>query len=537
VLPLPDYLRPEWIDPHDEWISLCQMLHWRGSLPFVHPDYDLDEMGDAGVRALAGTLDDIHVRLARTRADAFVQYVMRHERDNSPLLNAPFHKEWHAYFDENPRAILEAPVEHAKTQQIAVGRSLFALGQDRNRRLAIVSLTQETHADKIAGQIRRCIDRNPRLRRVFPHLRKSPLAGDQWGASRLYVERDTNSKDPSIGSYGLFGPINGSRLDGIILDDLLNFENTRSIAQMKKIVGWLDSEVLQRVTPDGFVWWIGTPWREDDPMHEVAKRAGWVSRSYSAVTNHESPMEEWKPLWPSQFSRERLIKRYEETTPIDFARMLLCQVRTKKSARFQADWIEHAKELGRGTTLVDQAPHYRDGRRMRCFTGVDVGIGQTENHDLSCVFTIGAIGGKRHVLKIDTGNWDAPTLIDKISTHKEGFDSIVYVENNAAQDFLVQWSNQMGVYVQGVTTTAKRKYDSRFGVEHIAIEMRNGGWVIPSGDDGQTIEPEVREWIREMLYYTPDAHTGDRLMASWIAREASRRHGIPVMGHATTMRR
>ena len=26
----------------------------------------------------------------------------------------------------------------------------------------------------------------------------------------------------------------------------------------------------------------------------------------------------------------------------------------------------------------------------------------------------------------------------------------------------------------------------------------------------------------EMLYYTPDSHTGDRLMASWFAREGVR---------------
>ena len=33
---------------------------------------------------------------------------------------------------------------------------------------------------------------------------------------------------------------------------------------------------------------------------------------------------------------------------------------------------------------------------------------------------------------------------------------------------------------------------------------------------------EVLAWIQEMLYYDPEAHTGDRLMASWFAREAAR---------------
>jgi hypothetical protein len=36
------------------------------------------------------------------------------------------------------------------------------------------------------------------------------------------------------------------------------------------------------------------------------------------------------------------------------------------------------------------------------------------------------------------------------------------------------------------------------------------------------VAPQIQEWIDEMLYYQPSAHTGDRLMACWMAREAAR---------------
>jgi len=52
-------------------------------------------------------------------------------------------------------------------------------------------------------------------------------------------------------------------------------------------------------------------------------------------------------------------------------------------------------------------------------------------------------------------------------------------------------------------------------------------WVLPSGATGEAVPPEARAWIREMLYYSPGAHTGDRLMASWLAREALRRFAAP----------
>jgi hypothetical protein len=36
--------------------------------------------------------------------------------------------------------------------------------------------------------------------------------------------------------------------------------------------------------------------------------------------------------------------------------------------------------------------------------------------------------------------------------------------------------------------------------------------------------------MREMLFYSPEAHTGDRLMASWFAREGARSFAPTVFG-------
>jgi hypothetical protein len=59
-------------------------------------------------------------------------------------------------------------------------------------------------------------------------------------------------------------------------------------------------------------------------------------------------------------------------------------------------------------------------------------------------------------------------------------------------------------------------------VESLAVELANAKWIIPSDEDG-TVHPEIDAWINEMLYYNPQGHTGDRLMAAWIAREYSRK--------------
>ena len=71
----------------------------------------------------------------------------------------------------------------------------------------------------------------------------------------------------------------------------------------------------------------------------------------------------------------------------------------------------------------------------------------------------------------------------------------------------------------------------------MAVELRNMQWVVPSGAGGDRVSPEVQAWIREMLYYSPTAHTGDRLMASWLAREALRLHSASRTQHLDTLSR
>lgn len=517
--------------------AMAAHLELYGSLPYVDRSLDLDVWPPAALAAAHKTLDRIQLEEARTSPAAFVQYAFRHEKTNEAIENAEHHEEWHRFFDQNPRAILFAPVEHAKTQH-AIGRVIFALGKDPNRRIAIISNTAEPHAVKILSAIRTHIESNPRVHAVFPHLKPSNRDGDPWGQTRITVQRDTIAKDPSVQSLGIYGPINGSRLDGIILDDVLNFENTRTPEQISKLVEWLDTEVFTRVSDEGFIHWIGTPWNPLDPMHVVAKRPAWASRRYSGVRNpQEEDRDRWVPLWPEQFSVDRLKRIYDGTTPINFARKYLCEVRMDSSSRFQQAWIDHAKRLGQGMRLVDRQPHGPDGTPYKCFTGVDLGIGKGEGHDLTVLFTIAIDNRRRKVVcEVQSGRWSAPEIVTRIQSAVFRFNSQVYVEDNQAQAFLVQWASQDGLPIKGFTTSAQNKYDEHFGVESIAVELRNGGWVIPSDAFGN-VHPDVEGWIQDMLFYTPDAHTGDRLMASWFAREAARSAGMPVFRALDTLSR
>ena len=141
--------------------------------------------------------------------------------------------------------------------------------------------------------------------------------------------------------------------------------------------------------------------------------------------------------------------------------------------------------------------------------------------DLTCLFTIAVDAyGNRHVLNVESGKWSGPVIVQKINQAHVRYQSIVWVENNAAQDFIIQFATAGSAVPIRAFTTGRNKAHPEFGVEGIATEMCNGKWVIPNHDG--VMHHEVQAWVDEMLYYDPAAHTGDRLMASWFAREGAR---------------
>jgi hypothetical protein len=480
---------------------------------------------------------ELQLMEAREDAAAFIEYAIPHERTGRKVKNADFHREWHQLARDHKQMVVMASVEHAKTQHIAVGGALHALGTDPSLRVAIVA-NSGTQSGKTLSSLRRHIEDNPLVRDVFPDLKPSERDQDPWHNTALTVNRTTFSKDPSVQAVGVQGRLLGSRLDLIIVDDVLDFENTRTPEMIQKTVDWFDSTVLSRLTDEGRVWVIGTPWHPEDLLHILARRPGWHMRKYGAVLNPKDSPDKWIPRWPAQFSQKRLRKIHAGMTPLNFARSYLCEARTDEASRFDEAWIDDALKAGRGLHFVKRRPLDVNGRPMPCFTGVDLSVGKKSTSDLSSIFTVGIDHrNRRRVCEIQSGRWTAPDVLAKLKSVYERFGSIVVVEDNAAQSFLIQWATGMGIPVRPYTTTGKAKYNEHFGVESIAVELRAGQWVIPSGAGGQEIHHEAQAWIREMLFYSPDSHTGDRLMASWFAREAIRTYSKGLSTRMDTLSR
>jgi len=216
----------------------------------------------------------------------------------------------------------------------------------------------------------------------------------------------------------------------------------------------------------------------------------------------------------------RIDARRKELGPAEFARQMMCQARDDADARFKQEYIDRGLKRGEGRRTAYALETIPSGCSV--YTGVDLGVQKHKKSGETVLFTLLVHPDEsREVINIESGKWSGPEIVQRIYDTHRRYMSIMIVENNAAQDFLVQFAQQGAAVPIKPFTTGRNKANPEFGVESIATEMAGGKWVIPHEGDGQ-MDPEIREWISEMLYYDPQVHTGDRLMASWFAREGAR---------------
>lgn len=451
--------------------------------------------------------------LARAEPRMFMRLVLKDEKTGKRVHQAPVHDEWQRLLTGHDRLVFWSHVEGGKTAQVSIGRTIYELGRDRNLRIAIVSKTSRGAA-KIMRPIAQYIARDADCRAVFPELR--PHADKQlpWNTQAIVVERSIISKDPSVQCCGLFGDILGSRLDWVIFDDILDFDNTRTAAARAATVEWIRQTVWGRLTEHAHVAFVGNAWHPKDAMHVFAGEPRFQGYRFPVVDarGHYS--------WPERWTPERIEGARLDMGP-DFPRQMLCMPRDDTASRFRREWIDRGLAAGNGYRLVDRIDYLPNGYAV--YTGVDLAVQQGAHNDMTCFFTILLHpDGKRQVLSLETGRWTGPEIVERLEETCDRYGGICVVENNAAQDFILQFARAQSRATVVPYTTGRQKAHPEFGIEGMATEMGAGKWIIPNRSG--RVSAEVDAWIAEMLYFNPNEHTGDRLMASWLAREGARAH-------------
>lgn len=478
-------------------------------------------------RAIAASAADLtNAELARHHPPLFNEYVLEDEGTGERIVNVPMHFEWFDWIEEHDRLVILTSPESGKSQQITIGYSLHRIGRDPFAERIFIGSKKVPIAKKFLGPMRAYIETSQRFKRVFPHV--SP--GRPWSDEGFNVNRfDSKAKDLSVEVAGACGAILGARFTFAALDDLIDQDNTRTEYRADQVTDWITQTLEGRMLEGAKIVFLCNAWEHYDAAHKLAEEHGWTLKR-SPIRDPVTKRTVWPARWPQ--------KRVDDYPPASAPRHLDLVTRTPGERRFNEAWLQSCMQLGRGLTTIERLDRVPEG----CWVAhaVDLATRKHKRSDLTVIFS--AIVGPAHLfgfedlghdlamirpLRILAARMVSPEIKAAIIDTYERFGGKFLVEDNGAQIYIVQdlHLDRADIRVEPWGTTVA-KWHPDFGVEGIATEMSMRAWIIPSyvGERGVLeCEPEVEAWLQEMRHYSPSAHTGDRLMASWILREGVRR--------------
>lgn len=470
----------------------------------------------------------------------------------------------------NRKTCITFPRGHGKSTHLSVAYPLWKIAKDHNLRILIVSATAQV-SKSFLSEIIGHIDRNERYRDfaqdiddthigVVPRMKNYAKTRENWSGDSIVIDREgLNIKDPTILAVGVFGSILSKRADIIIMDDLVNQENSATEAQRQKIIDWVYTTVIPVLVPGGQILYLGNTWHQDDLVAHMLNdpRFDYKKRMPAIVheSNHPELWQQWgkiyldesfespvrkrmadefysahraemddgvEILWPGRFSYQFL---YMErlSNPYAFARMYMCDPSNRPDQKFKDEWLNEACRKGKHMKLqTDQ----RDGYTMLVTTeGLDLAISEKEHSDDTCRIILDRVKfsnnpeikvGDVILRDIKRGKFSPNETKETVKWDYENIKPDgIRVESVAYQQALVRDLDDMGIPVHGHATGGE-KNDPYIGINSIAIYFELGKFILPfDNTDPRTIEL-VSQLVNEMRAF-PDGHTGDSLMATWFA--------------------
>lgn len=455
--------------------------------------------------------------LCRNDVNTFCEYVLRGQNGET-LEQNEFHIGLQEALTKYCQIVVMSHPESGKTSQLAVGRVLWELGRNSNLRVMLLYNAEEAAANTLAA-IKKYIEESEELRAVFPNLRR----GSVWKDDSINVARTAFDRNPSIIAVGYNSRrIGGSRVDLLICDDLLDAVVTATEAQRRKLSSWVKSTVFTRLTAGSLVAFLTNAWHPRDLAHELVKDRGW----------HEIKRPIRNPdgvIWWSWWTEVRLALKRKDLGPLEYARSFECNARDDAARVFRPEHVEYAQKRGAGYGFI----HGLDIMPDNCLvvTGVDLAAGDDTKKQGARTALVSVFfhpNQDRQVVRIRTGRWRARQILEELAIAGNLFprNHWIVVENNGVQRWILDLAqeNDMDVGVALVPfQTGRNKTDPRLGIGSMSAEYESKRWIMPADCETEEEQAEVESLVAQIIDYVPEAHTGDALMAKWMAREIGRK--------------
>ncbi len=201
------------------------------------------------------------------------------------------------------------------------------------------------------------------------------------------------------------------RYTGIVLDDFESELNTKTPERRADIKKWIVSTVYPALeeTPgkEGWIWLSGTIVHYDSYLqmtYDGWKKAQEDKRTYPWDVNFYRAIEDGRPLWESQFSKEKLDAKKREFIEAGlvnkFAQEYMNDARDVTSASFKIDRIQYYNGRVECKNKFNYLIDGEDAIPINIYMGVDLAATASETSDYQVILVMGIdSSNNRYVLE------------------------------------------------------------------------------------------------------------------------------------------
>lgn len=389
---------------------------------------------------LALLADEMGVRAARRDPTAFIEYCLTDDRTGIPLRLCPMHLEWQQLMGHRKFLVLLGPREHGKSTNL-VGRVLWELGNNPNVRVKIVS-NNSSNAQKRLRAIKKHIESNPRLHRVFPHLKPDY---SKWAETAILVVRPQIMIDSSVEAYGVFAAATGSRCDILIFDDVADMKNSiLNPADREKVRETVLSDWMNMLVDGGWCVDIATLWHKADLHHHLGGNA--LKEFLRGEIPDQSEIEEgqwyvsfhavgenFEPVWAEQWPKERLKAKYNTVGAKAFNRGYRNRAIDEEDTVIKGPWIRF---FDRGTLPPRE--------QLILIQSYDLALSESlsskADYFARCTLALAVHPSPRvYILEVWRDRLDFPSQVQVVeSAYRSLKPDVILIESNAYQAALAQ---------------------------------------------------------------------------------------------------
>lgn len=450
----------------------------------------------------------------------------------------------------NKRILFLLPREHAKSTCACVNHPVNQLYRNNDIRIVVASASASKSVSFLREQ-KQHLEMNDELRERFGSL--VPKYPDRWASNEVIIKREAiKMKDPSVSTVGTGGAIISKRADELILDDIVDFDNSRTPEGREKVFFWYANAAKPVLTKDGMLVVLGTRWfpgdlyesMMDDPTFDVKIILGALIRDSKLNTGCQEKEAydvrkifsdevivkygvdaSRKTIWPEIWDYDSLMGEKVSNGSAAFNRAYMNLIISSETQIIKHEWIEAAKEKGKDYVLIPRyvVSTYGFPPVNKRVLGVDLAISEKTTANDTAFAVLGARNdGTRIPLWLEAGKFSPAKTREKIIDLAERYKvHKIKVENVAYQEAMRKdLADYTSLPIEGYQTGGE-KFDEYVGINSLGILLENGKWIMPWSRDEHT-----RKMVDRLQYgmeaFGVETHSDDLLMATWFANQGLR---------------